>query len=385
MNLSEDIKGYFASEAWGLFQTYIKSLKEAMERSIVNSDKQKDVIDGIIDYVDEYFEDLNVEKLSYSSTLNLLKDLGSPSETLVAMDLLPNQVPKSTTINSHSPTINCKKCNNKILVNSHFCEICGTSTAEIKKFKSVVVQKAIDHLYSAILLGTYILFVSIGVINWMISYSSDLTDPDSMLIFYSIFISPSIIIGSIIITVVLGSLLNLVLKDMKSEAFKIKELMNSMEDNFAIALLIVALAVLIMDFLVSGIMFINTNRSSFLFFVLFLVIGEGALIILGLWNYLVRPEDPDMLSLLKTKKLASRKIKDHILQLNLVILFTFLLSFTVIPNFINQNLSLKWASYANYIGFSFGLIIFFFGNGIYFLYFYSWPYLKRLLPKKTLL
>ena len=52
MNISDDIRVYFASEAWDIFLSYLESLKKAMEKNNVNSEKQGEVIDGIIDNLD---------------------------------------------------------------------------------------------------------------------------------------------------------------------------------------------------------------------------------------------------------------------------------------------------------------------------------------------
>ncbi len=337
MNISDDIRIYFVSEAWNLFLSYLESLEKAMERNDVNSEKQREVFDGIIDYVDEYVEELNVEKLSYNSTLNLLEDLGSPSEVLFAMDLLPKQLHNSTARNSPTLTINCRRCNTNNPLNSNFCEICGTPTTGVKNFKSVVSQQVIDHPYSSIFICSYFIFVLSGVIYWTILNLSDLFYPVSLRILLSVSFSPIVIIGSLIIALVFGYFLNFFLHDLKSETFKVKKLLNSLEDNFAIALLLIALAVLLLDFLISAIISTSINGSSLSFFVLFLLIGGCSLTILGLGNYMARPEDPDLFSLLKTKKIVNRRIRGYLIQINLIILINFVVSISIIPYFITQN------------------------------------------------
>ncbi|MFX0094488.1 MAG: hypothetical protein ACFFBD_22310, partial [Candidatus Hodarchaeota archaeon] len=84
----EGISGNFTPDAWQMFNSFLWSLQEKMDEFNITQEQQTSVFSGIKEYLQEYIEDYkNSALIPFEETMELISNIGSPSEILQALDL----------------------------------------------------------------------------------------------------------------------------------------------------------------------------------------------------------------------------------------------------------------------------------------------------------
>ena len=148
----ERILEYFTFDGAELIKNYLQSLKKYVNNVVITKDQQDSVISVITDFIDEYHENYKPSKISFTYTLILINELGSPMEIIQSFEF---------EVKSEIETKDCVHCGWKNSLNSVYCEYCGklsedmnetTKTSDsyfkISNYKSDFKQSMIDYPYS---------------------------------------------------------------------------------------------------------------------------------------------------------------------------------------------------------------------------------------------
>ncbi|MCY3412620.1 MAG: hypothetical protein INQ03_13365 [Candidatus Heimdallarchaeota archaeon] len=82
----DEIIRHFSQESSYMIKSYIQSLKDIMIGQKLGIEEEEAVLNGIFDYIDEYIIN-ETTPISFSDTLSLIDQLGSPSEILSSFNL----------------------------------------------------------------------------------------------------------------------------------------------------------------------------------------------------------------------------------------------------------------------------------------------------------
>lgn len=183
----QEFSVYFTSDAWQLINSFLNNIQTKMDRFNITSEEQKTILCGIEEYILEFIENYKDRaKITFVEALELIQEIGSPSEILHSMDLPFDETikPKIVTPEEESPVdsstytkVICRACDWPNEPDSRFCDHCGVRIEEsIKGRREFRLPGLPDEIIvfphiSGFLL-TYLALIFIGILNIIITYSA---------------------------------------------------------------------------------------------------------------------------------------------------------------------------------------------------------------------
>ncbi len=176
-----ELSEHFTPDAWQMLNSFWHSLQERMKELKIANTQQTTILSGIEEFIHEFIEDYkDRERINFERTLELIQEIGSPSEILQAMDLpIEEKIIqdrreadiKTATVDfredySKTTQIKCQICEWLNASDSKFCENCGKRIIKQREMKkpSYIPQEAIDHPYIASLSISYLILITLGVV-----------------------------------------------------------------------------------------------------------------------------------------------------------------------------------------------------------------------------
>ncbi|MFX0112953.1 MAG: hypothetical protein ACFFB3_00245 [Candidatus Hodarchaeota archaeon] len=207
----QELSEYFTPDAWQLIDSFVLNLQKKMNQFSISSEEQVTIFDWIEEFIQEFVEDYKGKaKINFDEALGLIREIGSPSEILQAMELPIEQMTKEEgaisppeAVVTPTPIVTapqqaiiteqktlkraergyklpCSACNWPNYPDAVFCENCGrriTEPLETRKTTSLPPgMKAHPTAFSV--LYSYILLLIIGFFEGLIVYIANLDDPD---------------------------------------------------------------------------------------------------------------------------------------------------------------------------------------------------------------
>ncbi len=177
----QSLSNYFTTDAWQLIESFLFNFQKKMSSLDINSDDQTKVITGIVEYIEEFVENfVDKSKITFDDAIGLLKDIGSPSEILQAMDVSFDQVVHSEVISrSEIDKSNvCAFCNWPNDSDARFCDNCGRNlSGSIRKSEEFFPLELIEYSYIAIFCLSYLVSLILGIALINIQFST-FAEPD---------------------------------------------------------------------------------------------------------------------------------------------------------------------------------------------------------------
>ncbi|UCG03056.1 MAG: zinc ribbon domain-containing protein [Candidatus Heimdallarchaeota archaeon] len=179
----QEFSTYFTSDAWQLVSSFLNNLQAKMDQFSVSTEEQTTILHGIEEYILEFIENYKDRaKITFVEALELIQEIGSPSEILHSMDLPFDQTikPEIITPENDSSTyakVKCKACEWPNEPDSRFCDHCGVRIGElIEGRKQLRLPRIPDEIivfpYISGFLLAYLLLIFTGVLTIIITYSS---------------------------------------------------------------------------------------------------------------------------------------------------------------------------------------------------------------------
>lgn len=238
----EKIGNLFTADGLELVVSYFESLKSKMEKSEINSDQQEIVIKGIFEFIFELSSNYKTSKINFSDTLNLIDEIGSPTEIIESFDF-------TTDFNKNN--LQCPSCKWKNDPKTIFCEYCGKEIKKIyynsslkenllktefnKDFTQKLKHDYFEHPYSRNIIYSTLIITIILLIRGYRSFLTIHSMFDLILIStigislcFAVSIIPSLLLGSF-----LGFIVNIKIKSKKSLIVRQDKILNHFEQNLA--------------------------------------------------------------------------------------------------------------------------------------------------------
>lgn len=365
----EKFERYFTDDGWYLVKSYFSKLRTKMEDLDVPKDKQNSTFRGLNEYLEEFIEDKKERgRINFDLALKLVQEIGSPTEIFIMIDYPNKNLIDESKISygkGDKGALECKNCFFKNVETAKYCENCGQELLE-KLLKTKIKQGIIDHPYLfsfAFMYLTLIFLAQIIIIIWkgLQNYS----DP-VFTILTSILYT---FVPVLMIALISGWILDKFFGDQKSFKIKYTKLLNDFENNFA--------AGSILTFISGSIIFSLGVLLQWIIFVLtaiFIIIGIFISLAIEALN---RPSDIPYLQLLMTKKkfeiFVQKKVQKSNIFVGIVIIIVTisyilaLITFFPDSDFYGVIITASLLAFALLSGF----------NGFSFMYFYSWPFIKK--------
>ncbi|MFX1533700.1 MAG: zinc ribbon domain-containing protein [Promethearchaeota archaeon] len=382
----EGLSANFTPDAWQMFNSFLWSLQEKLNEFNIAQEQQISVFSGIKEYLQEYIEDYkNSVLIPFEETMELIRNIGSPSEILQALDL-PIEKPRAQTILEKTvgdSKLQCRHCNWLNTSDAQFCENCGNKIVKSVNENTLTLfrQKFVDYPYRISILVSYTLLLVIGAI---LILSTIIDDPEA----YSI----GELLGAILINVfgmlvpatVLGVLFGFFLKDLVRDRalfrYKYDQLLAYFQTLFDLGFAFTMISAT-MVWLWLGLVYFDLLNleeiEAYIFPIMILVVLLGCIIVFAMWltqwNSSNKSREVPYLLLLKTKQILSTSNKLRLQSLNFKLFGLILV------------LSLLWFSLSAFMG-SFVLTDFLNGayllfafilifNGFFLIRYNSWAYI----------
>ena len=396
----------FTEDAMFLVQSYFDILQNKLETSRVPQTKKSFVLKGLYYFINEYIED-HVNKnsiISFETTLNILNEIGSPTDIIQTLSFTkdsrmtsitksgPNIASRSQSFSELTQKANhltvCQYCHTSSESSSNYCENCGKNLFDQQDFLQNIKQEIIDHNYFitflfcwfgfAILQAFFyasfgismfsILFPDIHLKDWGIPSSGSLT--------ISMILSS---IPAFIVSLIVGFLFDqLYFNKLKSSKQKYNQAIEKLQGRFILGIWLTVIGIILFVFLIlNGF----TEFILPLFIVLFMYVAS----LLKHFFLKGRPNDVPYFKLLNTKKLLDNTVKEKYFVFNpismfmsiiLVALWAFLTDYLLHPELEFQELVLV----SGLVMIAFFIIV----NGIFFMYFYNWSYIKEIIQREMM-
>ncbi|MFW9997455.1 MAG: hypothetical protein ACFFD4_35755 [Candidatus Odinarchaeota archaeon] len=384
MNKTDDLKCCFAPEAWELFQSFLNSLERVMKRNGVDPKEQEAVIDGLLDFVDDFCEEKG--SIEYSTALLLLKEIGSPSDVLLAMNLHIKVSEQAIDSDLQHHVEACRKCGWNNLRDARFCERCGASITKRVDVKGKINQWVIDHPYRAVFAFIYLLLPFIetmGMLIYNLYHTGFIGDLELYpVLFIVLFINPINIMIAFILALFIGYVLDFFFRDVKSEKIQLMNLINSLENSFAIGIILASLGgtCLTIVTVISLVTVMNYDLLGQVLFptTAFAIIGILVIALLMIfWNHSERPIDPEYIQLLRLKKTIKSRMRHYETKSTAIVILVFITMILVYPVVIAFLASEKITIMHWIMGLVEGLTLSACIAGGYNIYYYSWSRMKK--------
>jgi hypothetical protein len=396
----------FTEDAIFLIHSYFNKLQNKLETSGVPQTKQSFILKGLYYFINEYIED-HVNKnsiISFETTLNILNEIGSPTDIIQTLSSTKDSLMTSTTksepnIVSRSKSFSklpqkanhltvCQYCQTSNESSSNYCENCGRNQFYQQNLLQNIKQEIIDHNYFITFLFCWFGFAILQVFfyaSFGISMFSYLF-PDIHLRLWGIPFSESLAISMIlsvipafIVTLIVGFLFDqLYFNELKSSKQKYNQAIEKLQGRFILGIWLSVIGIILFVFLILN------GFTEFILPLFIVMFMYGA----SLWKHFFlegRPNDVPYFKLLSTKKLLDNNVKEKYFVFNpisifmsiiLATLWAFLADYLLHPELEFQELVL--------VGGLVMIVLFILVNGIFFMHFYNWSHIKRIIQREMM-
>lgn len=363
----EELSGSFTPDAWQMFNSFLWSLQEKMNEFNIAQEQQNSVFSGIKEYLQEYIEDYNrkVQIIPFEETMELIRNIGSPSEILQALDL-PIEKARAQTILQKTVSdskLQCRHCNWLNTSDSQFCENCGNRLVDSLDKSSLTLfrQKFADYPYRISILVSYTLLLVIGTIQILFTIMNNPEAFDIGELLGAILIN---VFGMLIPATVLGVLFGFFLKDLVGDKalfrYKYDQVLAYFQILFDLGFAFTMISAS-MVWLWLGLVYFDLLNleeiEDYILPIMILIVLLGCIIVFAMWitqwNSSNKTREVPYLLLLKTKQILGNSNKLRLQSLNFKLFGAILV------------LSLLWFSVSTIMG-SFVLTDFL--NGAYLLF-----------------
>lgn len=262
-----ELQSHFTRDAWEQFEQYLDNLGGKFKEFSIPQDLARKTIEGILDYVKGYIQELdNRALINFAKALELITDLGSPSEVIQDMELPPvdkENIMVSPTMQPVDTGKHCVECGWKLETNVIYCQNCGKNSSIPERVFSPVKQWIIDRpntagiLIAALaivailsLIGVWILIGALrNAQDGSIGPSTSIEVDGGFIFLLAIFV--------VISGFVLGYFIDSIYGEYRSFKSRYNKLAESIETNYTIATLLLVLA-----FFVYAIVIGNTSSLT---------------------------------------------------------------------------------------------------------------------------
>jgi hypothetical protein len=322
-SIIDDLEEFFTTDAWSLLETFFSNLRAKMIETGIPTAEQKTVVEGLDYYISEFVENYkNKEKVNYESTLKLLREIGSPTDIILEVSSEKIRIKTSETeikVEGKTPRF-CPRCQYPNASDAIFCENCGKKFVTMAQLKDRIIQESIDHIYIASFLVIYPILGGLGfILNTSVpNLVQRLAMSFGMLI-----------VPTLVLTLIVGTVLNSFTKDMKSFKVKYNQILNHFEETVLGGFVSAFMASIIFGLLaLMGIIWsfpvaIIVLTTSFIWLVVVVVQSK-------------KPQGIPYLTLLTAKRMFDSYVQEKLLKFNLfggIVIVTFI----VIWNFSSYN------------------------------------------------
>ncbi|MHA2123529.1 MAG: hypothetical protein ACW990_20215 [Promethearchaeota archaeon] len=394
----------FTEDAMFLIHSYFDILQTKLETFRVPQTKQGFILKGLYYFINEYIEDhMNKNSIiSFETTLNILNEIGSPLDIIQTLSSTkdsqmtsitksePSTASRSQSFSELTQKANhltvCQYCHTSSESSSNYCENCGKNLFDQQDFLQNIKQEIIDHNYFITFLFCWFGFVILQAffyVSFGISMFSILF-PDIHLKLWSIPFSESLAISMIlssipafIVSLIVGFLFDqLYFNKLKSSKQKYNQAIEKLQERFILGIWLNVIGIILFLFLILN------GFTEFIFLLMIVLWMYGV----SIWNHFFlkgKPNDVPYFKLLSTKKLLDKHVKEKYFVFNpismfmsiiLAALWAFLAEYLLYPELEFQELVL--------VG-GLGMIaLFIIVNGIFFMYFYNWSYIKKIIQRE---
>ena len=396
----------FTEDAIFLIRSYFDKLQNKLETSGVPQAKQGFILKGLYYFINEYIEDhVNKNsKISFETTLNILNEIGSPTDIIQTLSSTKDSLMTSTTksepnIVSRSKSFSklpqktnhltvCQYCQTSNESSSNYCENCGRNQFYQQNLLQNIKQEIIDHNYFITFLFCWFGFAILQVFfyaSFGVSMFSYLF-PDIHLRLWGIPFSESLAISMIlsvipafIVSLIVGFLLDqLYFNELKSSKQKYNQAIEKLQHRFILGIWLNVIGIILFLFLILN------GFTEFMLLMMIVLWIYGA----SVWKHFHlegKPHNIPYFKLLSTKKLLDKNVKEKYFVFNpisifmsiiLATLWAFLADYLLHPELEFQELVLVC-----------GLVmiaLFIIVNGIFFMHFYNWSHIKNIIQRKMM-
>lgn len=388
------IEIFFTADGLELVINYIESLKTHMEKSEVNNNQQEVVINGIIEFIDEFGSSYQNSKINFSDSLKIIDEIGSPSEIIQSFEFAKDY---------EEDKLQCPSCKWKNEPKSTYCEFCGKSLSNLNDAVSIktsnirkrvytnltqkINQEFIDHPYpNSIFLSSMLISVLIFTIGF-----NRILVAHSLLEFIAFFIAGFVssffvsLFPALLIGVIVGFIIDLKYKSEKSLKFRQAKIIKYFERNVALGF------IMVFGGITFGISFYALASNSFILPLLVLIwfasIILDTIIVLYYDKSSERPTKLNLTELNKLKLLVDKNNNQKFIQYNLKIipiviiisLLISLLNLSYLSTIENINLVMSGILLVFLYILSFLMI----SNGFLLIQVYSWREISKNYLKKS--
>ncbi|MFX0063861.1 MAG: hypothetical protein ACFFC7_16955 [Candidatus Hermodarchaeota archaeon] len=385
-NELEELSGSFTPDAWQMFNSFLWRLQEKMNEFNITQEQQTSVFLGIKEYLQEYIEDYSrkIQIIPFEETMELIRNIGSPSEILQALDL-PIEKPRAQTMLKKTVADSqlCRYCNWLNTSDAQFCENCGNRIVKSvnKSTLALFRQKFVDYPYRISILVSYTLLLAIGTILILSTIIDDSEAFDIGELLGAILIN---VFGMLVPATVLGVLFGFLLKDLVRDRalfrYKYDQLLAYFQILFDLGFAFTMISAT-MVWLWLGLVYfdvINIEEiDAYILPIMILVVLLGCMIVFAMWitqwNSSNKSREVPYLLLLKTKQILSTSNKLRLRNSNFK-LFGAILVLSLLWFFISAVMgSFVLIDFLNgaYLLFAFILIF----NGFFLIRYNSWAYI----------
>ncbi len=369
LNQIDDLKEFFTIDAWYLVKTFFTNLSDKLKEEGTPESQQRTIVEDLNYYISEFVgEYKNKEKLSYETALKLLREIGSPTDIILALE--SEKIPtKASEIEIKIKTTAqriCSNCHYPNTAEAIFCENCGKKFVSLNQLKERIIQETIDHIYLA---SFIVIYTVLGGLGFVLNTPYVPNPVERLAMSFGMLLVPSLVFS-----LIAGAILNLFTKEMKSFQVKYNMLLNHFEERF-----------------IWGFFFVFFGFLIFALFALFgfpwfLIIALLLLVTSVIWLLVLqgrKPEGVPYITLLTTKRMFSGFIQEKLTKINMYC-GTIIVILLVIWNFFLYNLFFDppiifegaiLVSILQIIAVLFGL------NGYLMMYYYSWSYVTRFIAQ----
>ncbi|MFX0204556.1 MAG: hypothetical protein ACFFDT_01110 [Candidatus Hodarchaeota archaeon] len=384
----QDFSKFFTSDAWHLIHSFINNLQTKMDQFNIETEEQTTILSGIEEYILEFIENYKDKaKITFVETLQLIQEIGSPSEILHSMDLPFDQVdqPEMITTDEVSPlnlpTYNkviCGDCDWPNEPDSRFCDHCGVKLGDIidrgwKARLPGIPYEVIESPYISSFLIAYLMLVFGRVLSYIYIYST-LFYPNLIYIpeLYRKFsdIPPEMIIPAFIIGLVFGSVIERVYSA-KLTKYSYDVHLTHLQKYFSLGLVLTLISLWLFFIYVP----IRVTRDELTTLFIFLTIISSIFPIwIHRWNSLKKPSDIPYLTILRHIKSMEEENFRKMTTLNVIGGFGI---FLLVVIFWSPIMPWTVVAIPAWIILIISLIILL--NGVLLMYYYSWIYINRFI------
>jgi hypothetical protein len=207
----QELSEHFTVDAWQLIDSFVGSLQKKMDQFGISSEEQVTVYDWIDEFIQEFMEDYKgIAKINFDEALGLIREIGSPSEILQAMELPIERIangemrisslktaatpaqnvitpPKAVIApqeflkaEERSYRLPCSACNWPNYPDAIFCENCGSQITESVEARTgpTLLPGMRAHPTAFSVFYSYILLLIIGFFEAFLIYIASLDDPN---------------------------------------------------------------------------------------------------------------------------------------------------------------------------------------------------------------